>query len=1016
MEVIKDSDNIYESLLDGVQIGIFRTTLDGEIIFVNQALVEMFGYEDKAAMISTNANDLYAHPNDRSKWIASFGKSKDSITAEHLFIKKDGSTFLALENSRQITDKHGNPIHFDGSIQDISKEKEKDFALHTSEEKYRTLFEESAEAIFIVDLDGAVIEANHAFLELFGYLPQEVRNIKTSHIFTSQNEWNQYQKQLVLSNLGVIKNFEVKLCKKDQQTFDALLTSKLVKGSDNKSTFIQNVCIDISQRKKRQLELETIVSINNALRSSSSLKEMLPIILEQTQYVTNATGGSILLCDENQEIVTVEENLGIWEDWTTDSAPFAAKIGMQVIKSNQPFVSKNIGVEQSLKGAKEFGPAVSAICIPLAAQENPIGVLWIGKDTIFTDESIRLETVLANIAANAIYRLRLYENNVRVLAETTTLSEIARDLNTNLEIKDMFERIVSAAIEIIPNINRAIIHLFDKKTQRLIPVVTSSNPYPNKKKFTFPKIRVNPTGDFNFDFLDQEDINTSSMSKGKGIAGLAIETGERINITNTEDDPRFIKGDTKYPIKSIIVVPILLQGEPLGTLSIMGSHANAFDISDENLIQNLCAHAAITINNARLFEAERVQRRLAEAQAKITALLNTTLNLDVVLKHILEQTIEIFNVNAANIMLVGPNQITTTNHQGYKPSDDVEKILNKDLAHLNPIDTIYRIMETSEPVLISNTEEDPAWNLDYTFPWVKSYAGIPLKVNEKIIGFLNVDSEIPGYVTPELVERMQSFADEAAMAVNNAQLYEDLEKSLQTEQNTRSQLILADKLSGMGRMVASVAHELNNPLQTIKNCLFLIEPNFKDEDSDLYEMALSEVERLSGIVARLRDVYRLNHSDLDELIIPPLLADLEMLLETHLRRNNVILKTKVDKNQKEMILGLSDQLKQVFLNLSLNAIEAMQPEGGTLFIETEIDREHNRVGIVFSDTGPGISKEDKKFIFDPFFTTKISGMGLGLSICYDIAQNHGGEITVENNKDIGAKFTVWLPIHQPTQG
>jgi two-component system sensor histidine kinase HydH len=173
---------------------------------------------------------------------------------------------------------------------------------------------------------------------------------------------------------------------------------------------------------------------------------------------------------------------------------------------------------------------------------------------------------------------------------------------------------------------------------------------------------------------------------------------------------------------------------------------------------------------------------------------------------------------------------------------------------------------------------------------------------------------------------------------------------------------------------------------------------------------MSEVERLSGIVGSLRDVYR-PRADVkfQPTPIAPLLADVAMLLEAHLRRNKVIWEKVPSDADFVMINGFPDQLKQVFLNLSLNAIEAMQPDGGSLTVMTTINENEKQLGIAFSDSGPGISEDAMKFIFEPFYTSKESGMGLGLSICYDITQNHNGHITVENNPDAGATFTVWLP-------
>jgi two-component system NtrC family sensor kinase len=105
-----------------------------------------------------------------------------------------------------------------------------------------------------------------------------------------------------------------------------------------------------------------------------------------------------------------------------------------------------------------------------------------------------------------------------------------------------------------------------------------------------------------------------------------------------------------------------------------------------------------------------------------------------------------------------------------------------------------------------------------------------------------------------------------------------------------------------------------------------------------------------------------------------------------------------------------EQIIEVVLNICTNAIDAMQPEGGTLSVNNIYSPEKNQVGVVISDTGPGIQPEILHHIFEPFTTTKESGLGLGLSICYGIVQKHGGQITVESRLGEGTSFTIWLPV------
>jgi signal transduction histidine kinase len=179
-------------------------------------------------------------------------------------------------------------------------------------------------------------------------------------------------------------------------------------------------------------------------------------------------------------------------------------------------------------------------------------------------------------------------------------------------------------------------------------------------------------------------------------------------------------------------------------------------------------------------------------------------------------------------------------------------------------------------------------------------------------------------------------------------------------------------------------------------------------------MASSETERLSNLVAQLREVYRPRQDgQVKPVKILSLLEEVHNLLRTHLRDRYVQWTQNpgsITVPSSLYVSGISDQLKQVFLNISMNAIEAMAPDGGGLTVDLISSKEGHEVGIRFQDTGPGIPAEEISRLFEPFYTTKTKGLGLGLSICYDIVQRHGGNITAESQPGQGAIFTVWLPL------
>lgn len=877
-------------------------------------------------------------------------------------------------------------------------------ALAESEAKYRNLFEESREAIFTTDILGTITECNPAFETVLGYDRQEVIGHPLAEFFANPGEAHRLQE--ARHTYGFVRNFEFQFRHKSGRVLDILFTESMLPGEQGEGQAFLGIARDITERKRSQREMETIVSVNAALRLASNRGEMVNSVAAIVQELTDANGVAVYLTDLITGEIRLEALAGEWQQIEDFHIGFDPKMVAPGFAENTflyweaPKTVPGFILPQGLKNAQ------SLYMLPLLSSQENIGLIWIGCDTPCTEDALRLTQVAVNIAAISIHRYTLNENNLRSLQETEGIATISRILNQNLDLDTIFEHIVKEAVRIIDDAYRAVIHIYDEKHKRLHAVAIAEVHGDQIDVESLLEISVSPNNEFDFGDLETQDVRGVSMRAGQGIAGRVIETGKALIVQDTLQDDRYLQTADSNAIRSIVVTPILSGNLHLGTLSVLGKSPHLFTIADQKLLEKFCLQVAIAIENARLFEAERQQRELAETQAQISALLNQSLSIDQVLTGIINHTMQFFNAKAANIILIEDDTIRMIRHLGYEAGQEPIFFQLEYITDLPATDTRRVAYETGEKTILKDTKPE--------LEWVRSSVCIPLKIGEKVIGLLNIESEKAQAFDEMEIQQMDVFANSAVVAVNNAQLYRDLEEALQTEKATRLQLIRADKLAGMGRMVASVAHELNNPLQTIKNCLFLIDQSHDDDpDSDLLVLALSEVERLSSIVSRLRDVYRpAVNQQFQAYELASLLEGLELLLETHLRRNNVTLALDYQSGRHVHVQALPDQLKQVFLNLSLNAIEAMQPDGGTLSIGITVDQTGEKVGISFADTGHGIPEDDLKVIFDPFYTTKTTGMGLGLSICYDIVQNHNGYIDVKNNPDVGVSFTVWLPIQK----
>jgi signal transduction histidine kinase/FixJ family two-component response regulator len=249
-------------------------------------------------------------------------------------------------------------------------------------------------------------------------------------------------------------------------------------------------------------------------------------------------------------------------------------------------------------------------------------------------------------------------------------------------------------------------------------------------------------------------------------------------------------------------------------------------------------------------------------------------------------------------------------------------------------------------------------------------------------------------------------------ALENAILYHELRLNFQQLEQSQHALNRVEKMAAAGRLTASIAHEINNPLQSLQNCMHLAgrKELTEQERQNYLQVAQDELERLMAIVQRMLEFYRPGVRDPSLVDINTLINRVEDLLAPQLNKNKI----KINKQMAPEIPGVmvvADQVQQVFINLILNSMEAM-PEGGEIFIQSAPfyeNLENPGVEILIEDTGNGIPEGEKDHIFEPFVSTKEHGTGLGLAVSYGIVTAHGGSINLIQGKGKGACFRIFLP-------
>ena len=301
----------------------------------------------------------------------------------------------------------------------------------------------------------------------------------------------------------------------------------------------------------------------------------------------------------------------------------------------------------------------------------------------------------------------------------------------------------------------------------------------------------------------------------------------------------------------------------------------------------------------------------------------------------------------------------------------------------------------------------------------KSTIYIPLVSKGEPVGVMSVCSTTPFKFSPDDAEFLTSIGNQIGLAVHNANLYENIKKAYEELKEAQEQVIRSEKLASLGKLAATIAHEINNPLSGVLTYIRLMmkliaKDRFraeKIEDISRYLSTMeSETSRCGEIVKDLLAFSRQSKTAIETHDIREIIERSLALIAHELELEEIKVVKKIEPNLPNVQCD-SKQIQQVLLNLMGNASEAMA-KGGTLTVTVKRSERQGYLDVVISDTGCGISKKNLKNIFEPFFTTKQEGkgVGLGLSIAYGIIARHNGSIEVKSELNKGSSFKVVLPI------
>jgi signal transduction histidine kinase len=430
-------------------------------------------------------------------------------------------------------------------------------------------------------------------------------------------------------------------------------------------------------------------------------------------------------------------------------------------------------------------------------------------------------------------------------------------------------------------------------------------------------------------------------------------------------------------------------------------------------------------------EALHRERDLAKALGEAVAVLSTTLDFDRVLDHIIEQVSRIVPNDSVNIMLIQGDEAHISRSRGYEHFG-VEEVVSKAVFKVSEVSTLKSMFENREPILIPDTTAFPGWVDIHGQEFLRCYAAAPIIVRDKVLGFLNVDSATVNFFTKAQLEVLSAFADHAAIAIDNAQLYEKvkrlaseleqrvLERTLQLE-IARDHAEAADRTKSA--FLATMSHELRTPLNSIIGFTGILLQglvgSLNEEQNKQLNMVQGSARHLLELINDVLDISKIEAGQI-EIITETF--DMRMLIQKSIQtltpmaeKKGLALSAEVDPQVGEII---SDRrrVEQIMLNLLNNAVKFTQQ--GEVRIVSQIEEGFLVTRVI--DTGIGIKPEGMKILFAPFrqidsgISRQYEGTGLGLSISKRLVEMLGGRIWVESDgvPGKGSTFTFTLPLER----
>ena len=685
----------------------------------------------------------------------------------------------------------------------------------------------------------------------------------------------------------------------------------------------------------------------------------------------------------------------------------------------------------------------SMLGVPLLREGVPIGIVLLMRRSVrpFTEKQIELVTSFADQAVIAIENVRLFEAEQQRTAELTELLEQ--------------QTATSEVLRVISSSPGDLELVFATMLENAVRICDAK--FGNVYRWDGESFHLSATHNTPPAFADYR--GRSPITSGRSVTGRMATTKTVVHVADlatewgyAEGNPETVAAVELGGVRTFLAVPMLKENELIGGLALSRQEVRPFTDKQIALVANFAAQAVIAIENTRLLNELRERtNELAQSVGELEALgeisqaVNSTLDLETVLTTIVGRAVELSRTDAGAIYVFDEGRKEFRLHATYGMSEAMIAAITD--QHIGLGDSnIGAATAQRKPIQVPDIRNQPTPVNEIVLR--EGYRGIlviPLLRPDHIVGALVVRRKTPGEFPQSTIELLQTFADQSVVAIQNARLFESVEKSLEDLRTAQDRLVQTEKLASLGQLTAGIAHEIKNPLNFVNN-FSAVSVELIDELREALGSAHLD-SKLRAEISEIADTLQGNldkvvqHGKRADAIVKNMLlhsrqgsgehrpVDINALVDESLNLAyhgaraekqgfNITMERSFDPAAGEVDL-FPQEITRALLNLISNGFYAATKRkaevNGDDYEPTLAAATRNlgdNVEIRIRDNGTGIPPEVREKLFNPFFTTKPAGegTGLGLSISHDIiVKQHGGSIEVDTRPGEFTEFRIVLP-------